>query len=770
MSPSTIQLFNDYSIPKNKQPTHTTVEDMVKRVNKHNIPTYELTLNDDALQKLYLDIDVKLDDTDEFNQTIAGHIERKGLEYIKKGLDEVMNGITPEIAIATSHGKTAKNKDKYSVRYFVSNILATKKRQSIFVGDINAMIKSKYDGADNIYDWIDEKDEGLFDTGIYDKNRKMRCIGTSKPNENRPLILKSGKVEQTFITSAFDDLNYTMPELIVSQKTKTPKPTQTNTSIKYDEIEAHANNISFKYIDQYPHWIKIIWGFKSLGNDYMELARFISKKSPKYTEDGFDISWDNNDIKTGNIGIIFNYSKLSDPIKYKELKIQWTEPIPTDGDTFENVAEKFELIHAKIINKSVFIKQQPDRTFTMFSEKALKTGYSHIVFDDWIKTKEGGYNKSVGFIGKWLNGNPNQRRYDDFVNNPYCGAVDPYEDKTLFNIWSGFDAEFIKPDTFVWKQDALDIILKHISILCNHQKEVADYIIKWIGQMIQYPKVKSICPTLISKEGAGKGTLLLLIRRMLGDSKVMETTTPSRDVWGTFNNSMANSFLVVLNELSKKDTTDSEGIIKGLITDPKITINTKGLSAYDVNSFHRFMITTNKEDPITSKKDDRRNLIIRSSDEKIGDKPYFNDLRQLINDDDVVKTCYEYFKSIEGLDKFGDIPMPITSYQQDIKEASLSPIEVWFKDYVISNSNYVDKSGIAIKNILSVELFQSFIEYKISNEINFNINNVQFGVRLKRLNINGLTTKNSNKGNVWVLDIKTLQKTLGLGLLINIDM
>ena len=84
---------------------------------------------------------------------------------------------------------------------------------------------------------------------------------------------------------------------------------------------------------------------------------------------------------------------------------------------------------------------------------------------------------------------------------------------------------------------------------------------------------------------------------------------------GDFNGRMANTFLINLNELSKKETTDSEGKIKALITDPKITINNKGIAQYDINSFHRFIITTNKEEPINTGRDDRRNLIIRSSDE-----------------------------------------------------------------------------------------------------------------------------------------------------------
>jgi ABC-type enterochelin transport system ATPase subunit len=50
--------------------------------------------------------------------------------------------------------------------------------------------------------------------------------------------------------------------------------------------------------------------------------------------------------------------------------------------------------------------------------------------------------------------------------------------------------------------------------------------------MIQYPERKSIIPSLISKQGAGKGTFLSLMSKMLGQEIVFETTDPSRDVWG----------------------------------------------------------------------------------------------------------------------------------------------------------------------------------------------------------------------------------------------
>ena len=57
----------------------------------------------------------------------------------------------------------------------------------------------------------------------------------------------------------------------------------------------------------------------------------------------------------------------------------------------------------------------------------------------------------------------------------------------------------------------------------------------------------------VSKQGAGKNLLLNMIRKMLGNKKVFESTNPSRDVWGNFNGQMADAFLVNLSETSAID-------------------------------------------------------------------------------------------------------------------------------------------------------------------------------------------------------------------------
>merc|ERR1712196_550913 len=153
--------------------------------------------------------------------------------------------------------------------------------------------------------------------------------------------------------------------------------------------------------------------------------------------------------------------------------------------------------------------------------------------------------------------------------------------------------------------------------------------------MGQYPATKTICPTIISEQGGGKGTLMRLLRLIMGVRKVVETTNPTRDCWGDFNSVMQSAFLVNLNELSLKDTIEAEGKIKGLITDDTFIIDKKNTPQHMIKSYHRFIITTNKEEPIKTSKDDRRNLIIRASDEKCGDKTYFTRLYKHLKDKNV---------------------------------------------------------------------------------------------------------------------------------------
>ena len=56
-----------------------------------------------------------------------------------------------------------------------------------------------------------------------------------------------------------------------------------------------------------------------------------------------------------------------------------------------------------------------------------------------------------------------------------------------------------------------------------------------MAYIIQKQEEKSIVPTLISNEGAGKSTLIASLTAILECVKIFEMAKPIRDVWGNFN-------------------------------------------------------------------------------------------------------------------------------------------------------------------------------------------------------------------------------------------
>jgi len=490
-------------------------------------------------------------------------------------------------------------------------------------------------------------------------------------------------------------------------------------------------------------WDKIV----SQGNNYNKY---------KNDEQWFQYTPKSAKEKLLKFGSLMNWAKEDNPELYKRLlnikDDDKNENLDEWQVIFNKISPEFEKTHAKIINKAVFVKSHENEIIVM-SKTQLTTAYEHIQCGFHTGTP-------VSFISRWTTFNDKIRRYDDMQIYPKPDLCPP----NVFNMWIPFKCELY--DTpYVENIEGRDFILNHIRILCNNEGIVNDYFIKWIGQMIQYPEFKSICITLISKQGAGKGTLLKLLALMLGEKKVLETRDPARDVWGNFNGIMQNAFLVNLNELSKKDTIEAEGRIKGLITDPTLTINSKGVNQYNINSYHRFITTTNNPDPSKTSEDDRRNLIIRSSDEKIGDKEYFNKLNAYMDDVNVIRTCYDYFKSIPDLDKFGSLSIPKTEYQNNLKELARTPVEQWLEHFTRENINEEQVE------MVGKETFDEFEMWRRENNINYDTSTSKLGVALSNLQTNGGITKgrHTKKGDTKYFNIKILKAYFNIGLMIEID-
>lgn len=429
-----------------------------------------------------------------------------------------------------------------------------------------------------------------------------------------------------------------------------------------------------------------------------------------------------------------------------------------DMSEYQKLKVEFEKQHTKITDKSFFITKTITGEFIIRKKQQMIDAYEHMNYSTTVYNADGkSYTKKHKFISDWLCDDTISTKRDVGMYPPSLSCPDD-----IYNMWVDFEME--KITEWVDKSVERDELLGLIKLLCNHDEEVYNYICKWIGQMIMFPHIKTTTPVFISDEGAGKGTLMRLLERMLGRKKIYETADPLRDVFGNFNNMMANSFLVNMNEISIEETSKVEGKIKALITDDMLTINSKGVGSYTIHSYHRFMYQSNNENCIKTTKGGRRLLIVRASDEKCGDKEYFGHIYDLLKDDNVIKTIYEWFKNLEGLESFHKLPLPITEFQEGMNELSVSPIEYWLKEW----AETCDTDKISTNDMSKLFVLWYEKTYNRSCKTSTVSFGVQLGNLIRKNKWAGIEKKHSNKGYYYSVDVNEFKKSIGVGCLIDI--
>lgn len=205
MSPSIHYVPDTYEFSGSDFPT-CSQDEFVSRLQK-KLPTYEVIMNDTKV-KYYFDFDYYIKPS-EFNLEVADAVNNILKKRIYDALYAVTN-VAPKIHILQSHSKNiGDGRGKYSLRYYISNMIATKQTVKAFALDLNKYFDKN---EPELWDYIEKRETPVFDKSVYDSNKKMRCYETNKPDENRPLLLQEGTIEGTVITGCFDadatEVNY----------------------------------------------------------------------------------------------------------------------------------------------------------------------------------------------------------------------------------------------------------------------------------------------------------------------------------------------------------------------------------------------------------------------------------------------------------------------------------------------------------------------------------------------------------------------------------
>ena len=440
---------------------------------------------------------------------------------------------------------------------------------------------------------------------------------------------------------------------------------------------------------------------------------------------------------------IFHNIKLS----IKQHRTDFT--LPDDYEiketiTYEKMKEEFEKNNCKVGDK--FVCERKDSLIDIYTKQSFTIIHEELKFLEKIGNDE------EQFIHKWYL-DSDKRRYETFGSFP----KDSMCPECVYNMWKPFPVQLndMSGADISKCEEGLNWFNNHIAVLCDHQEEVINFVKMWIAQMFQYPEHKSIELIFISEEGAGKGCFLQFFKKIMGgDKRCWETSNPEKEVFGNFNAGMKDAFLVCFNEVNKSNFFNLNDKKKAIITDSNININIKGISEFNIPSYHRFIAFTNNPDPATKNK--RRDLFIQCSNEKVGNEEYFNEGFTYANDLDVATYIYNSYMNYETKPKINVKDIPTTNYDTMIAEEQENPVITFIKEYIQDNRTKPEK-------IVPTDIFyQQFKDYCMSNYINNNVSKISFAMKLVSLKLDCLTKDSKwiegKTKRVFVLKIQELLK------------
>lgn len=242
-------------------------------------------------------------------------------------------------------------------------------------------------------------------------------------------------------------------------------------------------------------------------------------------------------------------------------------------------------VYSEAFNKDIMEFVTPDAISIRYCNQSVKVGNNQVE------------------LGKWWLRNSHRREYRTVIFDP----SKPKEHDGCLNLWEGFSIEAKMGSWYHTK--------RHIyRILCNKDKAKFKYVMRWFAWCIQNPADRPEVSVIFKgKKGAGKGFIFTQFVELFGRHGI--AISNREYLTGNFNGHLSNVVFLFADEAYYPGDKEIEGVMKQLITEPKIAYNAKYKEiAPGTNRLHIGM-ATNTDWVIPASEDERR-YFINSVDNK----------------------------------------------------------------------------------------------------------------------------------------------------------
>lgn len=261
----------------------------------------------------------------------------------------------------------------------------------------------------------------------------------------------------------------------------------------------------------------------------------------------------------------------------------------------------------------------------------------------------------------WLS-HPKRRQYSGIIMSP-SGDIEGQ-----YNLWRGYAVKSINGS---WK-----LMKRHIyEVICDRNDPVYQYLMGWLARMIQQPGTPGeVAIVLQGGRGTGKGMFGNALCRIAGQHACHVTN--GQHVTGNFNAHLEDCIFLFADEAFWAGDKQAENVLKGLITEPTIPIERKGVDLKTVQNMLHVLMASNNDWVVPAGMDERRYCVLKVADHQAQNHKYFSDLIHEMDNGGLEAMLYD----LQAMDisKFNVRAVPNTAGLVEQKIQSLDPVMSWW--------------------------------------------------------------------------------------------
>ncbi|MFA6138737.1 MAG: DUF5906 domain-containing protein [Sulfurimonas sp.] len=356
-------------------------------------------------------------------------------------------------------------------------------------------------------------------------------------------------------------------------------------------------------------------------------------------------------------------------------------------------------------------------SYTTYSKSSLMMMFENMKIE--VLNEETNRTNMVNPVAIWMQSR-HRKEYDGATFDPSNAC-----DARTYNHFKGF--KFGEGKSAVSIDGFKDFVKV---VICSANEQMFMIVWSFFAQIFQKPSQKmGTALVLISTEGAGKGTLMRVMGKLMGDYYM--SSTDHKRIVSPFNKHLEKVLLFYANEAKFTDSSLTVNKLKNIITETDATSEIKGGDTYACNNYTHLVIDGNDDIPVQQTSESRRFITIYVDHAKIGDLEYWAQLNELIATDGFYESLmYDLLNfDYSEWEHFLRVP-PKEEVSIEQIQASFSAIEAWWQHcleearipFVSYELTPEDKL-----NIRNEDMFQSFKKWCSASNHKHSMDSSTFG-------------------------------------------